>query len=214
MPLPRVQDSVTDLLMTVRGYLQTQLEAIQTTDLNRTLVGNIGQSDRQGVDGSGQLHDLTDAVVLTLVRTEEDPTRKNQRNYRANPLAADTGSGILYRNPPVGLNLYLLITANHQNYATALTLLSNVVAIFQSRNRLQDDGTVDWPDGPIFSDRSLKFSLLSPTFEEENHLWSMLGGKQLPSVLYLVQTANIELIPEDETTGPPVTEIVLNETIT
>jgi hypothetical protein len=214
MPLPRVQDSVTDLLMTVRGYLESRLNDIQTTDLNRTLLGNIGLPDRQGLDGSGQLRDLEDAIVITLVRTEEDPTRKNQRNYRANPLAADNSSGILYRNPPVGLNLYLLITANHQSYVNALTMLSNVVAIFQHRNRLQDDGNVVWPDDAIFSDRSLKFSLLSPTFEEENHLWSMLGGKQLPSVLYLVQTANIELIPEEETTGPPVTEIVLNETIT
>lgn len=211
--MPRVQDNVSDLLMAVRGYLQDRLEEIQSTVLNRTVVGNIGRPELDGIGANDQSQPLSDSIVLTLVRTEEDPSRKNQRNYRANPLATDNSSGILYRNPPVGLNLYVLITANHANYATALTLLSNVIATFQNRNKLTDDGIVPWPAGAIYGDQSLKFSLLSPTFEEENHLWSMLGGKQIPSVLYLIQTANVELLPDEDITGPPVTEIVLNETI-
>ena len=211
--MPTVQDRISDLLLTIRGYLEARLQAIQTTDLNRTVIGNIGRTDSEGVGAGDQLLPLTDSIVLTLVRTEEDPSRKNQRNYRANPLAADNAAGILYRNPPVGLNLYVLITANHNNYATALTLLSNVIAVFQHRNKLTDDGTVPWPSGTVYSNQTLKFNLLSPTFEEENHLWGMLGGKQIPSVLYLIQTANVELLPEAERTGPPVTEIVLNETL-
>ena len=200
--------------MAVRGYLQARLDEIQTTALNRSVVGNIGRSDTEGIDGNDQPQPLTDSIVLTLVRTEEDPSRKNQRNYRANPLAADNSTGILYRNPPVALNLYVLVTANHNNYATALTMLASVIAVFQHLNKLTDDGIVPWPAAGLYSDQQLKFSLLSPTFEEENHLWSMLGGKQLPSALYLIQTANVELLPDQETTGPPVTEIVLNETIT
>ncbi len=211
--MPNVQDRVSDLLLTVRGYLQDRLEEIQTTDLNRTVVGNIGRPELEGIGANDQTLPLSDSIVLTLVRTEEDPSRKNQRNYRANPLATDNSNGILYRNPPVGLNLYVLITANHNNYANALTLLSNVIAVFQHRNKLTEDGIVPWPTGGIYGDQALKFSLLSPTFEEENHLWSMLGGKQIPSVLYLIQTANLELLPDQEITGPPVTEIVLNETI-
>ena len=211
--MPIVQDRISDLLLTVRGYLQGRLDEIQTTALNRTVVGNIGRPELEGIGANDQSHPLSDSVVLTLVRTEEDPSRKNQRNYRANPLAADNASGILYRNPPVGLNLYVLITANHSNYATALTLLSNVIAVFQHRNKLTADGEVPWPAGAVYSDQTLKFSLLSPTFEEENHLWGMLGGKQIPSVLYLIQTANVELLPDEERTGPPITEIVLNETL-
>ncbi|MEM9525742.1 MAG: DUF4255 domain-containing protein, partial [Bacteroidota bacterium] len=179
----------------------------------RTLLGNIGRSDVEGIGGNNETHPLADAIVLTLIRTEEDPTRKNQRNYRANPLAADNESGILYRNPPIGLNLYLLITANHNDYSVALRMMSRVIAIFQNRNRLTDTPDVPWPSGGLYGEQSLKFSLLSPSFEEENHLWSMLGGRQLPSALYLVQTANIELVPDEPITGPPVTEIILNETV-
>jgi len=212
--MPRVQDSISDLLMTVRGYLQARLEEFQTTDLNRTLLANIGRPEVPGIGtGPNDTHPLTDAIVLTLVRTEEDPTRKNRRNYRANPLADDNQSGILYRNPPIGLNLYLLITANHNDYSVALQMLSRIVAVFQNQNRISDTPDVTWPAGGLYGDQSLKFSLLSPTLEEENHMWSMLGGKQLPSVFYLVQIANIELVPDDPTTGPPVTEIILNETI-
>ncbi|PPK87929.1 uncharacterized protein DUF4255 [Neolewinella xylanilytica] len=211
--MPIVQDRVSDLLMTVRGYLQTQLGTIQTTPLNRTVVGNIGRPELEGIGDGEQNITLTDSIVLTLVRTEEDPSRKNQRNYRVNPLATDDSNGILYRNPPVGLNLYVLITANHSNYLNAMTLLSHVIAIFQHRNKLTDDGTVAWPGGGTYGDQILKFSLLSPSFEEQNHLWGMLGGKQIPSVLYLIQTANVELLPENAVTGPPITEIVLNESL-
>lgn len=211
--MPNVQDRVSDLLMTVRGFLEDRLQAFQQTDLNQVVVGNIGRPELEGIWANEQLLPLTDKVVLTLVRTEEDPSRKNQRNYRANPLSTDNTTGILYRNPPVGLNLYVLITANHGNYAIALRLLSNVIAVFQHRNKLTDDGTIPWPTGAIYGDQTLKFSLLSPTFEEQNHLWGMLGGKQIPSVLYLIQTANVELLPDTETTGPPVTEIVLNESL-
>ncbi len=211
--MPSVQDNVSALLGVVRGFLQDRLNEVQTWDLNRVLIGNIARADSLGTATDGTEHALTDAVVLTLVRTEEDPTRKNQRNYRANPLATDASDGILYRNPPVGLNLYLLITANHQSYANALDILSNVIAVFQQRKNLTDDGVVAWPAGVLFGERSLKFNLLSPTFEEENHLWSMLGGKQLPSVLYMVQTANVEMVPDQPTVGPPINQITLNESI-
>ncbi|THH39417.1 DUF4255 domain-containing protein [Neolewinella litorea] len=212
--MPNVQDRVSDLLMALRGYLQLRLDEIQSSALNRTVIGNISRPDSDGIAGPNTTHPLTDSVVITLVRMEEDPTRKNQRNYRVNPLATDNSDGILYRNPPVGLNLYVLITANHNNYLTALTILSNVVAVFQNRNRVPDEPGVPWPANALYSERSLKLTLLSPTFEEHNHLWSMLGGKQVPSALYLLQTANVELVPDTPLTGPPVTEIVLNETIT
>lgn len=211
--MPAVQDNVSDIMLVVRSYLHTTLMNVHDTPLNRTVVGNIGQPDGEGSDGSGQAASLDESLVLTLVRTEEDPTRKNQRNFRVNPLATDTGAhGIAYRTPPVGLNLYVLITANYQNYGTALNQLSNVIAVFQHRNRLTE-ATAAWPSDRLFSDKSLKFTLLSPTFEEENHLWSMLGGKQLPSVLYLVQTINLELVPDRIQTGPPVTEIILHESL-
>ena len=210
--MPAVQDNVSEIMLVVRAYLQAALDDIQTTPLNRTLIGNIGTPGGEGSDGTAQTAPLEESVVLTLVRTEEDPTRKNQRNFRVNPLADSPDNGIQYRTPPVGLNLYILITANHQNYATALNLLSNVIAVFQHRNRVSEDDA-PWPANRLFSDKRLKFTLLSPTFEEHNHLWGMLGGKQLPSVLYLVQTINVELVPDAIQTGPPVREIVLNESL-
>jgi hypothetical protein len=69
------------------------------------------------------------------------------------------------------------------------------------------------PEDGFFASRQLKFSLLSPSFEEWNHLWSMLGGKHLPALLYLVQSADIEFIPSAEIPGSPIREIHLNETL-
>lgn len=212
--MPAVQDNIAHLLTAVRDYLDAELDAFVGGDPSDVLLGNIGQLRNGSAQGVGvgdtqATTDMTDRIVLTLIRTAEDPVRKNRRNYRPDPRPG--GTGIEYRNPPVGLDLTVLVTATHGNYVQALELLSAVVAVFQRLNRLEE-GDVAWPSGN-YDSQSLKFSLLSPTLEEINHMWSMLGGQQLPSLLYLVQTAEVEYIPDSPTPGPPVREIILNETI-
>lgn len=199
--MPTVLDNIADLLEAVRSHLQTRLEAIQTTDFNRVLIGNIAQPDNEGFNGSGT-ESLTDRVVLTLVRTEEDLRTRNRRGSRPNPLATSAADASLTANLPVLLTLHLLVTANHANYATALRILSNVIAVFQQQSFV-----------PLGTDRKLSFSLLSPSLEDHNNLWSNLGGKQLPAVLYQVQQAQIELIPDEPLTGPAIVDITLTESL-
>ncbi|WP_363797106.1 DUF4255 domain-containing protein [Lysobacter firmicutimachus] len=136
--------------------------------------GNVAQLERPEVASELENH-----IVLTLVNLEEERTLKNGRSF-----ATVGPSDIAYRNRPVHLNLFVLFTANYRNYGTALRRLSQVLAFFQGKQKFtlaNSPGAL--PQVPI-AEFSLTMDLLSPTFEEVNHLWGFLGAKQVASVLY------------------------------
>lgn len=205
--MAHVQDNIAPLLSSVRAYLAAQLTELLDGQRDQVVLDNIGRPDESiSIEQGG-------ATYLTLVRTEEDSSQKNPRNYRKLPSPEGSAPTIIKRPPPVTLNLYLLITANHSAYSDALLVLSEIVATFQHRNILTAGELPGLPATGFFASRQLKFSLLSPSLEEWNHLWSMLGGKHLPALLYLVQSAAIEYIPTADVPGSPIREIHLTETI-
>ena len=52
--------------------------------------------------------------------------------------------------------------------------------------------------------------MLSPSLEQLNHLWGILGGRMLPSVLYRFQIQRIEYIDQPEP-APQIETIIVNE---
>ncbi|PHN06370.1 hypothetical protein CRP01_12435 [Flavilitoribacter nigricans DSM 23189 = NBRC 102662] len=173
------------------SLLREELDAfIKSLDDNTTddqvILGNISQLDTEDGD---KLHGN---VVLTLVNVEEESALKNRKLPRY-----QEGDKILYENPPVNLNLYLLFTACWPtNYDNAIKRLGHVVSFFQHRNQftLKDathfaDG-VD-PDDEELSNLRLVLDLYTMTFEQINHLWGSLGGKQAPFVMYKARLASV-----------------------
>jgi len=135
---------------------------------------------------------LTNKVVLTLVRIEEEATLKNVPTYRKNYATNKTE----YKNPPVHLNLYLLFSVNSSSYTNALTYLSRIVRYFQYKNVYTHTNTAaPASTNPIdqLTDFKLIMDLYSPTFEETNNIWGTLGGKQLPHVMYKARMLELEL---------------------
>ena len=53
----------------------------------------------------------------------------------------------------------------------------------------------------------LIFNLTSPTFEEVNHLWGTLGGKQFPSVLYSMRMLEMQFAASQGESGL-ITEVI------
>lgn len=133
-----------------------------------------------------------DGIVMTLVNLEEESTLKNMRAVKQNAVG-----GIDYLNPPVFLNMYLLICANFTTYTDALHHLSNVVRFFQIQNsftignspNLTEPITGEEPED--LSQIKLNLQLYTVTFEQINHLWGALGGRQLPFVMYKVRLVNL-----------------------
>lgn len=206
--MPLVQDNVGEILKGVRAYLTGELSALHTTPiLWQVSLGNPARTDAGG-DAATMKHTL-----LTLLRTEEEASRKTQRNYRVFPSPDGNPPGIVKRNPAVVLNFYLLVAANHTSYENALTAIGDVVAIFQHRPVLTAEDLPALPPNGTFATRRLKFSILSPSLEDWNHIWGMLGGRHLPALVYLVQSLEVELIPDQSDPSSPITEIQLKETL-
>jgi Pvc16 N-terminal domain len=170
------------------------------------VLGNIAFVE----NGIGRTPVMSDKIVMTVIKTEEEAALKNQPAYRRDPV-----SGVLnYANPPIFLNIYLLITANYSDYPNALTQLSRVIGYFQHKRVFTDaDSAVSLPPGSPIQHFDFNLSMVSPSFEQINHIWSVLGGKHLPNVLYKVQLIQLEYIPDEAESAPIIEIIELDEKI-
>jgi Pvc16 N-terminal domain len=163
-------------------------------DPANVIIENIGLFETD----KGQ--NLDDSIVITLVNIEEESTLKNGNTFSKWP------DGMArYENRPIFLNLYVLFTANfsggvppNNGYVQALKRLSLVIEFFQGKN-VFTPATSTVPLPPELSDLSnpaiaalkLNLELYTLTFEQINHLWGSLGGRQIPFVMFKVRLVSI-----------------------
>lgn len=139
--------------------------------------------------GSDDSARVDDKVVISLLKLEEELTLKNSQHYKLSDTKTE------YKNPPVHLNLYLLVSANCDSYDKSLRSISKVIEFFQGKKVFTSGNTVYNRNNVSFEVLDyFKFilELYTPTFEELNNIWGTLGGRQLPSVIYKVQLIQIE----------------------
>ncbi|HAR39350.1 MAG: hypothetical protein A2W86_09165 [Bacteroidetes bacterium GWD2_45_23] len=132
---------------------------------------------------------LSEKLILTLLRLEEETTLKNTPHVRVNETKTE------YRNPPLHLNMFLLIAANFKNYDTSLISISKAIEFFQGKKVFTSANTVynrDNVTSDVLDDFRFILEIYSPSFEELNNIWGTLGGRQLPSVIYKIQLIQIE----------------------
>lgn len=156
------------------------LKQVVSSDTPRVVIGNVARAyDNETLSGSDP---ITNRAILTLVNIEEDRVSKQQENYTR----SDTSTR--YKSPPLFLNLYLLISSNRSNYTQSLAWLSHIMQFFQYQNVFTPT-THPSLDSRI---KKLIVELHSLNFEQVNHLWSTLGGKYLPSVMYKIRQLTID----------------------
>lgn len=156
------------------------------------LVDNIGLFE------TANGNSLNENIVLTLVNIEEESALKNQSNIKYFP-----PRNAIYQNPPVYLNLYVLITCSYfgEHYILALKRLSLVIQFIQSKNSfsykssvaVSKDSLSTGSPGTDIDLLDLKFTLelYTLTFEQINHLWGSLGGRQQPFAMYKLRMVGI-----------------------
>ena len=149
-------------------------------DINqpRLVVGNIALA----AETTAPDPDVKNRAVLSLVNIEEDRIAKQQENY------TKTNTSTIYKNPPIYLNLYILFSVNRRKYDDSLDFLTSIIRFFQFQN-------VFTPiTHPSLDSRIQKMmvDLHSMSFEQLNHLWSILGGKYYPSVLYKIRQVTLD----------------------
>lgn len=167
--------------------LQEQLEKYFTEiGLGKIIIlENISLWD----SGNGDHAKVKDKVVMSLLNIEEETVMKNSPHFHI------TGNKTEYKNPPVNLNLYLLISGNCDSYDKSLRSISKIIEFFQGKNVFTSGNTVYKRNNPSFDVLDFfKFNLelYTPSFEQLNNIWGTFGGRQLPSVIYKIQLIEIE----------------------
>ncbi len=107
-------------------------------------------------------------IVCTLVNIERDGS---------NQMA---GGGFSRGDLPVHINLYVLFSAFFTDYAEGLKFISGVIGFFQANPTFTYDGN------------TVKVELHNIDFRELGNLWTAVGAKVLPSVLYKIRTLNMD----------------------
>jgi hypothetical protein len=204
--MPIVNDTLRDVLQVLRLNLEQALNSFANTP--DASGDNVVLSNIAFLDGPGnRTPSVDDKLVITLVKTEEEHALKNQPAHRRNPVSGN----LEYINPPVYLNLYLMLVANNRNYDNALLFLSRAIGYFQYHSVFNETNSA-LPPGSALIRFNFNMSMVSPTFEQLNHIWGILGGKQLPSVMYKLQL--LEVMYEDTTLpGQEIRTVVVNEKI-
>jgi hypothetical protein len=135
---------------------------------------------------------LTNNIIITLVNIEEESTLKNNPTLKRPVLS----SGV-YQNAPIFLNLYILFTCNYSgdDYRLALKRLSYIIQFLQSKNSFSTSssvtgGNIDLSE-PDIVDLKFTMELYTLTFEQINHLWGSLGGRQVPFAMYKLRLVAI-----------------------
>ena len=145
----------------------------------RLKIGNVSLALDNTLVGENS---LTGKAILSLVNVEEDKVAKQQENY------SRTDSATQYKSPPLYLNLYILFSINKPEYDDCLKWLGYIMQFFQHQ-QVFTPITHPGLDPKI---PRVVVDLFSLNFEQVNHLWSTLGGKYMPSVLYKVRQISVD----------------------
>ena len=163
--------------------------------LYKCTAGDVSIHDKNN-DG-GNEEEISESIILSLVSIEEENVLKN--NY---PLRR-SGSTIIQEKSAVYINVYLLFAAKYANYDTALKAISQVIYCFQANKRL-----VLTANG---EDQECILQLFNMGFENLNNLWTVLGGRYLPSVIYKARVLMYQQAPP--LAGPAIINIQENASV-
>ena len=147
-----------------------------------------------------------DNIVISLINVEEETVGKNQIYYHENP-----DGSVSAVNPKLKVNLFVMLSAFSggaaaQRYENCLRLLSYVLRFFQHKPLFTHANTPDLPDEVD----KLTVELVSPTFEEQNHLWAALGANYMPSLVYKIRMLTIHET-EEALLAPLIQEVEIQD---
>jgi len=169
-------DRVLEVIRTeVNDYIGRKLG--DTTGQNRVALTSF-------VDDNGRVAIPTDSVGLSLLNIEEERTFKEAAMVRT--AKAEVSS--VFVSPPVSLNLQIMFTAYFNNYTESLKQISFILACFQTKP------VFDLSNTPALSGLGvtrLIFELNTLPLEQQHYIWSMIGLRYLPSVIYKVRMLTI-----------------------
>ncbi len=178
-----IEGTITFIEATLNAYLQNKMNFKEERVISSNLVEQ---------DGSIAIRD-DNRVVISLVDLDQEPTLKNSNRMEFRP-----GGSTKAVLPPVNLNLYIMFSCffTSENYKEGLKYLSNIILFFQGRPLFTSQSYPQLKNSGI---NKLSFEIYHPDYQARNNMWTILGLKYLPSIIYKVKMLSFsdQLIKED-----------------
>ncbi len=146
-------------------------------DENKVLLNNL-------IEGNGSLpQENQNKIIVSLINIEKETSRPfyNRNKQLPNDSFADTNLSERY-------NLDILISANFENYNETLKFLDEVLLFFQINNSIDASSSSNMPDGIP----RLEFEIEKITYHQMQSLWTAMGAKYQPSVIYKMRLITIQ----------------------
>jgi hypothetical protein len=128
----------------------------------------------------------TNKVLVSLLNIAEESSLKNNPDH-----TRIKNDMVSYGNPPLNINLFLMVTSFMTNYENALIYLSYVLTFFQGKYTFNLKNSTTEVEG-LPEDFHIILDLYTLSFEQLNYVWSTLGGKQHPFICYKVRLLKME----------------------
>lgn len=167
----------------------------------RVELGNVSRYNT-GESFNSEMHNK---ILLSVINIEEDTVVRNVQHYRKE------ANQILFKNPPVYINLSLLFSSTHTDYPSALLSLEKVILFFQKHwffSVEYSPALVIYNQVHDLKIEKILFEMHNLPVEQVSQLWGALGGHQMPAVLY-----KMRVLPLDNpggTAGEPIKEIKID----
>jgi hypothetical protein len=157
-----------------------QVVSAFVSQLNEFIRNELGLADDMVIASNimdingGALMQIENKVCVFVQNIEEEKLLKNT-SFQANAGMA----------PPMFINIYVVIAANfpEPNYKEALRYISMVIEFFQGKPLFDRSNSPELP--PSVDKVSLEF--YNQSIQDLNNLWSLIGAKYIPSVVYKVK---------------------------
>ena len=152
-------------------------------------------------------------IYMTLTHLEEERLENKQAIYQHNRI----GGQFQVFQPPIRLNAYVLFSAVNRSYPSALNTLSLISIFFQHYNVFKSNqypnlnNRTDSIDRPWSRVEELTAQLFTITYEQQSYMWSCLGAKYSPSLLYKFRLL-VVFDQETEHEASPILEGANSET--
>ncbi|WP_298293116.1 DUF4255 domain-containing protein [uncultured Litoreibacter sp.] len=123
-------------------------------------------------------------IVLTLVNIERDATAT-----ATHPKSKVEDKSIAKMNPAMRINLDILVSAQFEtNYSDGLVLLSAALGFFQGSSHYTASSAPDLPQGLD----KLTTEWVDQNRQELHNLWTVLGGKYMPSMMFKLRMLSVQ----------------------
>lgn len=122
-------------------------------------------------------------MVITLINLDYETNKAYSGNRYRLP-----DNNFTTIQPDSLFNVDLLFTASFDDYEEALKFLNATIAFFQATPSFNTKVTPSIPEGI----KTLNFEIENISFSETHNLWSAMGAKYQPSIIYKVRHVVIQ----------------------